>query len=221
MPSPFPGMDPYLENPALWPGVHHHLLSYAAEDLQPHLLPRYVAAVEERVFPELEVHEGYIEIRDLAGNQLVTVIEVLSPTNKAPGAGRDAYVAKQQQVLRSATNLVEGDLLRQGLHTVACPRAEIDRRGRADYVLCTRRADRPGGFEVIRVTVRDPLPSIAIPLKPGDTDVTLHLPQVFARCYETGAYPFRVNYIQPPEPPLAEEDVAWAAEVLRQQRAPS
>jgi hypothetical protein len=26
MPSPFPGMDPYLENPEFWPGVHNRLI---------------------------------------------------------------------------------------------------------------------------------------------------------------------------------------------------
>lgn len=262
MPSPFPGMDPYLENPALWPGIHHNLLSYIVEDLQPKLLPRYVAAVEERVFlepahseripdvwlvarsraeaavpagrgaaaavadappepewiaadPDLEVHEGYVEIRDLAGSDLVTVVEVLSPTNKTPGPGRDAYVAKQQQVLRSTTNLVEVDLLRKGLPTIAAPQPEIARRGRADYVICTRRSDRPGGFEVIRLTIRDPLPLVAIPLKAGDADVLLDLPGVFGRCYETGAYAYRIDYGGPPVPALSPEDAVWADERIR------
>ncbi|MBI3467805.1 MAG: DUF4058 family protein [Planctomycetes bacterium] len=29
MPSPFPGMDPYLETPAEWPGLHHLLITKA------------------------------------------------------------------------------------------------------------------------------------------------------------------------------------------------
>ena len=33
MPSPFPGMDPYLENPSLWPDVHHMLISSYREML--------------------------------------------------------------------------------------------------------------------------------------------------------------------------------------------
>ncbi|MCK4452049.1 MAG: DUF4058 family protein [Anaerolineae bacterium] len=28
MPSPFPGMDPYLEYPVRWPDVHHSLITY-------------------------------------------------------------------------------------------------------------------------------------------------------------------------------------------------
>jgi len=48
----FPGMDPYLEDPRLWPGVHSRVVVYLADQLQSRLGPRYVAAVEERVFVE-------------------------------------------------------------------------------------------------------------------------------------------------------------------------
>ena len=50
MPTPFPGMDPYLENPHLWPGVHLGLLSAIWTDLAPRLSPRYIVAVEERTY---------------------------------------------------------------------------------------------------------------------------------------------------------------------------
>lgn len=49
MPSPFPGMDPYLEHPGLWPGFHNLLIANLADDLSPHLRPRYYVAVEQRV----------------------------------------------------------------------------------------------------------------------------------------------------------------------------
>ncbi len=45
----FPGMDPYLEHPVLWPGVHNTLIVYFAEQLAPLLRPRYAASVEQRV----------------------------------------------------------------------------------------------------------------------------------------------------------------------------
>src|SRR5438132_6484668 len=50
MPSPFPGMDPYLESPAIWPDVHHGLISEIQAALNPRLRPRYVARVELRVY---------------------------------------------------------------------------------------------------------------------------------------------------------------------------
>jgi hypothetical protein len=48
----FPGMDPYLEAPALWPGVHASFIVYTRDYLQPLLRPRYLAAIEERVYLE-------------------------------------------------------------------------------------------------------------------------------------------------------------------------
>lgn len=52
MKMPFPGMDPYLEHPALWPGVHTRLMVALATQLKPHIRPRYVASIEERIFLE-------------------------------------------------------------------------------------------------------------------------------------------------------------------------
>ena len=75
--------------------------------------------VKVEVVPQ-EVHESYVEILDRqTGQQVVTVIEVVSPTNKFAGAGRDSYVAKQREVLNSQAHLVEIDLLRAGQHVLA------------------------------------------------------------------------------------------------------
>jgi hypothetical protein len=52
MPSPFPGMDPYLEDTALWPGVHDRLIVYSGDALQPLLMPRYYVEIGERVYLE-------------------------------------------------------------------------------------------------------------------------------------------------------------------------
>lgn len=50
MPTPFPGMDPYLERSATWQGVHNSLIVMLAHDLAPRLRPRYFVAVEERTY---------------------------------------------------------------------------------------------------------------------------------------------------------------------------
>lgn len=49
MPGPFPGMDPYLESPLYWRGLHARLINQISDELQPQLLPRYVCMIEERV----------------------------------------------------------------------------------------------------------------------------------------------------------------------------
>ena len=50
MPSPFPGMDPYLEAPGLWPDVHNSLIASVRYELFPRLFPRYYVALEERTY---------------------------------------------------------------------------------------------------------------------------------------------------------------------------
>jgi hypothetical protein len=158
MPSPFPGMDPYLEHPSAWPNVHHRLITAIADDLAPQLLPKYQVLVEERIYqvesqdsilvgapdvlvqqlrsdtevsavaiapPPAEplsvtltipetVRQGYLEVREIATGQVVTVIEVLSPVNKRAGKGRLDYENKRTLILSSSSNFVEIDLLRQG-----------------------------------------------------------------------------------------------------------
>jgi hypothetical protein len=53
MPSPFPGMDPWLEHPSRFGGLHSQLVAYAVELLQPQLVDRgYFVAANERVWVE-------------------------------------------------------------------------------------------------------------------------------------------------------------------------
>ena len=49
MPSPFPGMDPYLENRAIWPDIHLRLINHISEALQPQVRPKYIARISERI----------------------------------------------------------------------------------------------------------------------------------------------------------------------------
>jgi len=255
-------MDPYLEDPQLWSGVHNRLVVYLADQLQPVLQPRYVAAVEERVFvegpdrqiipdvsltqaqaprgaepaaaavavaeadepivvqvPELEIHESYIEILDLrSGRNIVTVIEVVSPTNKYPGSGRDSYLAKQAEVRASTAHLVEIDLLRVGEHVLAVPQWAARGRGPYDYLTCVNRA---GGLRDVfhfyprRLTER--LPTIGIPLADDDPDVPLDVQAGIAKVYEAGNYRARIDYQSQSHPPLEGDDRTWAEQLLAQQ----
>ena len=50
MPTPFPGMDPYLEHPGLWPDVHNGLIAELRNTLAPQLRPGYYVALEERTY---------------------------------------------------------------------------------------------------------------------------------------------------------------------------
>jgi hypothetical protein len=61
------------------------------------------------------VHETYLEVREPPGGEVITVVEILSPSNKRPGEGRRAFEEKRMRMLGSATHLVEIDLLRAGI----------------------------------------------------------------------------------------------------------
>ena len=111
MPSPFPGMDPYLEG-ALWTTLHHGLGTEIVRQLAPKLRPNYIALPVERFVMEISPHVS-VEIRDTSQRRLVTAIEILSPTNKR-GAGHQEYLAKRQRLLLSTVHLLEIDLLRMG-----------------------------------------------------------------------------------------------------------
>src|ERR1041385_4849596 len=130
MPSPFPGMDPYLEDRQLWPDVHLSLIVAIRDALAPQVEPDYYVRIETGGvavltapvasavivwLPQFEpLRERYLEIVDARTHEVITAIELLSPTNKIAGPGRREYEAKRQQVLTTLTNLVEIDLLRIG-----------------------------------------------------------------------------------------------------------
>ncbi len=253
----FPGMDPWLEDPPLWPDVHESLVVYLRAQLQPLLRGRYVAAIEQRLYVEgpdrhvapdvwirehshrettaaratvaevdeplvadverLEVHESYIEILDLHGGQnVVTVIEIVSPANKCPGPGRKSYKKKQREVRGSPANLVEIDLLRAGRHVLALPELVARRRAAYNYLVSVNRAvGNRGRFQFYPHKLRDRLPRIGVPLAGDDPDVPLDLQAGFARVYEDGAYHDRVDYAKPCHPPLSSDDQAWAADLIR------
>ncbi len=252
----FPGMDPYLENPQFWPGVHNSLIVYLRDHLQPLLRPRYLAAVEDRLYVEgpdrqiipdvwitrskpqqrsgsaavaeieeplvvqafgPEIHESYIEILDLTSHQkVVTVIEVISPTNKFPGPGQDSYLAKQREVRYSQAHLVEIDLLRVGPHVLAVPTSLIEGQASFDYLVCVNRARPPRTtFELYPHRLRGPLPKFGVPLADDDRDVPADLQAVVAHTYQAGAYRDRIDYSRPCKPPLSAEDQAWADELIR------
>src|SRR5215217_1667549 len=66
MASPFPGMDPYLEGPGRWPGVHTRLITAIADILTEQLRPRYFVDVQDRVYVSDEGEPGRsVIIRDL------------------------------------------------------------------------------------------------------------------------------------------------------------
>jgi Uma2 family endonuclease len=267
MPSPFPGMDPYLEDPVLWPDVHARFIIAISELLTPRLRPQYVARVEQYAFvfdsdeageqlyivPDVKiveqglgarvrdessgvatipmaepidvtglipqaVRQRYIEIRDPTSREVITVIEVVSPSNKRKGAtGRRRFLEKRQEVSQARTSWLEIDLLREGERTIALPR----RVPRLHYLAY---GDRTVGDVDDRaqwawpINLRQRLPVLKVPLRPGEQDVPLDLQAALDALYQRAGYDVDVDYSKPPKPPLEGDDARWAEELLGRRR---
>jgi hypothetical protein len=177
-----------------------------------------VVADEPHLFKTLEseFREPYIEIVYLPTGDVVTTIELLSPINKS-GEGRDRYVQKQQELLKTSTSLVEIDLLRAGKYTVAAYKSRVDAQGAWRYLVSVHRAGRYGEFEVYLVPLESRLPRCRIPLREPDPDAVLDLPAVFSRTYEVSGYEDFIDYREPPPPPpLDEAELAWLGQLLQE-----
>jgi hypothetical protein len=154
-----------------------------------------------------------------SGKNVVTVIEVVSPTNKYAGPGRDSYQTKQREVMSSTAHLVEIDLLRTGPHVLTVPEWAARGRGPYDYLVSVNRAAGVRGrYEIYRRTLRNRLPKIHIPLAEGDPDVILDLQAVLSQTYDAGSYADLLTYDAPCRPALSPDDQAWANEVIRTAR---
>jgi hypothetical protein len=177
-----------------------------------------LAAPEPVIVPTLmdeEVEEAFLKIIHVESEALVTLIEVLSPTNKIRGSrGRASFMAKRHEVLNTDVHWVEIDLLRAGVPSVTNPPL----RPESDYRVLVSRADQRTRTRYWPVGVRQPLPTIQIPLRGKDPEVPLDLGAVLRSVYDRAAYDVSVDYRKDPQPPLEGEDAKWARDLLRPRR---
>jgi hypothetical protein len=154
----------------------------------------------------------YIEIVDAkSGGRVVTVVEVVSPSNKSAGPRRRKYLQKQREVRRSQANLVETDLIRGGRPVTSARPEVIPPDGRSPYHVVARRPGRRGQLEYYPCGLRDRLPTFRLPLRADDDDLTIDLQQLVDLVYANGLYAGKLDYAQPLTPPLTPDDAAWAA----------
>lgn len=252
MPSPFSGMDPFLEGPT-WPDFHNSYLVALRAVLTAKLLPRYLVILDERVVLEplqgdephvfvvdvgvsrgesapvmtapgpgvavleptvlpqprfLKVKELFLRILDAESREVVTVIELLSPSNKT-ARERNEYLAKRDRLLEVGVNLLELDLLRGGRRI---PTSEPLPPG--DYYAFLSRAARPAEVSVFAWTIRDRLPTLPVPLRGEEPDVTVDFQAVFDRTFEEGGFGYRLRYDDALSPSLPASTAAWIRERL-------
>ena len=254
MPSPFPGMNPYLEQEDVWHDFHERFIPAAAEMLLPQIRPNYIVKIDEHAYihelpadnrrplgrPDIALIEkramsdpassrgviqspvygavplavdiegqSYLEVRDRTSREIITVIELLSPSNKRPGGDRTAYLAKRQEFLRSRAHLVEIDLLRGG------PRLPVEGLPAADYYALVSRSNERPRAGIWPIKMRDPLPVIPIPLRGPDADAMIDLQKLVLHVYEAAGYEDYI-YSGSPQPPLSDDDASWAAQLAKQ-----
>lgn len=273
MPSPFPGMDPYLEAPSLWRDFHDRLAVTISTRLNQGLPSAYFAQLNARkeigivggptvtYFPDVSIREKswsptdsavavldapplaisdhiivesedlevpFVEICLSGTHEVVTVIEILSPSNKNWGRDREAYIEKRQTLLKTRTSLVEFDLLRKGDRSLygfqMSNFAPSPQRAMADYVVLVHEGWRRlrASARLFRISTPARLPVIPIPLSEAEPPLSLDLQEVFQETYDGG--PYRrgsVNYDAPPEVALSEPLEAWARECITRWRQPA
>ena len=172
------------------------------------------AVTEPLIVPTLmdeEIEEAFLKIVHVESKLLVTVIEVLSPTNKIRGSrGRASFMAKRHDIMNSDVHWVEIDLLRGGVPSVTDPPLRP-----SDYWIFISRADQRTRTRFWLISVREELPVIGIPLRGKDPDVPLDLGAVFHAVYERAAYDVTLDYRKDPRPPLEGSDAKWARDLLR------
>jgi len=183
--------------------------------MQPEPAGVAVADPFEVPLPQEKPPQRHLEIIDTgSGNRVVTVIELLSPVNKAMPAGRAAYRRKQIEYIQGMVNLVEIDLLRGGEFVLAMPEEEWPRAHRAPYKICIRRVTRPTMAAGIGVQLKDRLPNIAIPLRPQDRDVVLELQPIIDDCYRDGRYR-TIDYQRTINPLFTDEELKWFESIVQ------
>jgi hypothetical protein len=193
---------------AIYPDVHVTKVKEAVINYETVTAPavELISPVPEKV-PVLRV-----EIRDVAERRLVTVIEILSPANKQ-GNGFQDYIEKRTALLQTSIHLLELDLLRGG-ERIPLIGGELPS---APYYVFLSRFTRHPHTEVWPIQLREPLPTVPVPLLPPDPDVPLALQPAINACFEVVRYHERLlDYSQPPPaPPLSPEDLAWVASIVK------
>jgi hypothetical protein len=184
---------------------------------QPAVAGAGVAAIAEPALVEglvePEIHDRYIEIHDARSHAVVTAIELLSPANQVNGSrGREAMIEKRKRLRRGGAHWLEIDLLRAG------ERHELI-VNRSDYGVTLLRNGQHGMY-VWFIDLRDPLPTVAVPLRPPFDDAPLELQRALGETYDRAHYGDSVDYARPIPPPLLKPaDVAWVQRTLEEWRA--
>jgi len=204
MPSPFPGMNPYIEQDALRFDFHARFLVKASERLSERL-PRLhfsMIAAHDAAYSD---RRSFIAIRENLKWPPMTVIELIRWDVKQFGPLRDGYCKQREKWVADGLNVVEIDLIRGGPSLM-----EFDAPF-SEYLVAVRRS-RQSRIDVFPTRLRDRLPRVRVPLQ-APQDIVLDVQQVIRDVYDAAGYE-HYTYNGQPDPPLNPDDANWAAQFI-------
>jgi hypothetical protein len=269
VPSPFPGMDPFLEVNPRWKSFHAWFMRKLAEqtlpkaqelgcwiDVERSVYQREpsgeivligepdqmvgddawssariepvgrnggVAVLEPKAINEVvldpatleRVKQDYLVVRELGQfPRVMAVVEVLSPGNKE-GSYVPKYREKRQRFLTSRAHFMEIDLLRDGDNP---SRQLFPHLPASSYFIFVARKTALGrNEEGYPLSLRDPLPIVALPIGPRRPDLPLDLATAFRSAYDLSIRPGSIHYEEEaiPAPPLSTADAEWVNQLIR------
>jgi hypothetical protein len=203
MVSPFPGMDPYLEQSAFWASFHSRLIVAIADAVAPQILPKYYIEVETRIDVQSDVKVRYLEVREIGTDSVVTVIEILS-------SNTNGVEDRRRTLLDRAIHVVELDLLRRD-----APMPIVGDENNWLYRILVSRCEERPIADLYGFNLQDVIPGIPLPLRAEDREPVIDLQAIFEGIYERSGYKFRLNYRDRlPLPLLSEEELRWVDGLL-------
>jgi hypothetical protein len=122
-------------------------------------------------------------------------------------------LAKRKELLCQAIHVVELDLLTGGRRL---PMRKV--LPAADYYAIVSKSERRPMADVFAWTIRDPLPTIPIPLRAPDKDILADLGRIFTQTYERGRYGRILNYTKPLGLPLSLPLRRWVHQLAKAKR---
>jgi hypothetical protein len=159
-----------------------------------------------------EIRETYLEVREIATGEVITVIELLSPKNKRQGEGRKAYQTKRLQILGSSTHLVEIDLLRAGESMPI-----LDNNIKSDYQILVSRSQLRPRAELYPFNLSEAIPAFFLPLQKEDIEPLVDLQNVIQDLFDRAGLDLAIDYNSEPVPPIQETDLIWVNKLLKEQ----
>lgn len=212
--SPFPGMDPFVEENPIFHEIHTAMLAAAIGLLQPQLRPKYIARLDHPSADELQLRKQrriviYVRARP---RMAVASIELLSPSNKEKGStGQRRYLEKRASALGGGLHWIEIDLLRSGQR----PPMPVSPPEGTDYLAYVAQAVEVGWKHLLYPwKLPDPFPMLPIPLL-GNDQVRLDLGACFREAYDRLGADDEADYTSDPSPPLSKDNAAWVDALLR------